>query len=196
MHRELLLLLSLLALQCVYKLGYDYLVGPDDQIQRVPLSLSPSPAQVAKDGGPLDMKLGFLGHYERPGAYAFRVGDIVVHRGHGQVGVIVERFDRCQLSEAWLKANALPGMTGEQPFYTILVSSDGERFTRHGAQSSHRRWDPELDGGQAPPVRHPDIKRYFKLFDVAAARYEPLDKEAAAQDIRRPEWDKGIVGPR
>ncbi|CAK0834713.1 unnamed protein product, partial [Prorocentrum cordatum] len=89
-------------------------------------------------------KQGFLGHYERPGEYAFQVGDIVVHRGHGQVGVVAERFDVCQLGDEWHRANAPEGMTQGQPFYTILVDLPGRPFERHGAQSSHRRWEPAL----------------------------------------------------
>lgn len=145
-------------------------------------------ASVAQ--GPRDPKLGFLGRYEQPGAYAFRVGDIVVHRAHGQVGVVTERFRVCQLSEEWHAANAPPGLTTWQPFYTILVNMPGRSFTRHGAQSSHRKWDAAIDGGEPPPVQHPDVPRFFGEFDATAARYQPLDEAAAAQQVTACEWDK------
>lgn len=196
--REILVLLALLGLQGIYKLAYDYVVASDgapknsthiDDRLKKPAHVVVSPAPPTSDEGPRDTKLGYLGHYERPGAFTFRVGDIVVHRGHGQIGVVAERFDRCQLSEAWHKANAPPGMTREQPFYTILVSLPGQKFTRHGAQSSHRRWRSEIDGGQPPAVQHPDVNRFFRKFDPAAARYEPVDEAATAQEIIVSEWD-------
>mmetsp|Transcript_7984 Transcript_7984/g.16758 ORF Transcript_7984/g.16758 Transcript_7984/m.16758 type:complete len:312 (-) Transcript_7984:93-1028(-) len=141
------------------------------------------------ESGPRDPKLGFLGHYEQPGRFAFRVGDIVVHRGHGQVGVVAERFRVCQLGEEWVAANMPRGMTAWQPFYTILVSVPGQGFSRHGAQSSHRRWDIARDGGEPSPVQHPEVNRLFGKFDASAARYEPL-VEASSREEVVPEWDK------
>lgn len=139
--------------------------------------------------GPRDPNLGFLGHYEQPGAYAFRVGDVIVHRGHGQVGVVTERFRVCKLSEEWHAMNCPKGMIAWQPFYTILmVLADGEALTQHGFQSCHRRWDRALDGGDPPAVEHPDMSRFFGDFDAATARYQPLDEAAAAQEILVPEW--------
>mmetsp|Transcript_124207 Transcript_124207/g.247474 ORF Transcript_124207/g.247474 Transcript_124207/m.247474 type:complete len:85 (+) Transcript_124207:3-257(+) len=82
-------------------------------------------------------------------------------------------------------------MTSWQPFYTILVIlPTGEALTRHGAQSSHRRWDKALDGGDPPDVQHPDMSQFFADLDAATARYQPLDEAAAAQEIIAPEWDK------
>merc|ERR1712232_170832 len=133
---------------------------------------------------------GFLGHYYQPGEYAFRVGDIVVHRGHGQLGVVAERFEECQLSEAWFNQNAPPGMRRKQPFYSVLVSVAG--FTRHAAQSSHRLWDFKKDGGPPPAIQHPELEMYFldeMLLEGSEARYQPLDKDAAAQQRLVPEWD-------
>jgi len=150
-----------------------------------------SPVSEKAEAGPRDPKLGFLGHYEQPGAYAFRVGDVVVHRRHRQVGVVAERFRVCTLSEEWHAMNCPKGMTAWQPFYTILVLlPTGQAIARHGAQSSHRRWDRALDGGDPPDVQHPDMPQFFGEFDAAAARYEPLDEAAAAQEVLAPEWDK------
>ena len=152
---EIVLILLALGLQAVYQLGYNYFVGLVDVADTLKLNISSTGVSAERESsangashwaGVLttrddrrDSKLGFLDHYEEAGKYAFRVGDILVHRGHGQFGVVLERFDVCQLSEEWHAANALPGMTQEQPFYTILVSVPGQGFTRHGAQSSHRR---------------------------------------------------------
>lgn len=138
----------------------------------------------------LDARKGFLGHYEAPGEFAFRVGDIVVHRIHGQVGVVAERFDKCQLGPEWLTANAPPGMNPFQPYYTILVSMPGQNFTRHGAQSSHRRWDSSVDGGSASPIDHPEVATLFGELSGAEGRYKPLDAAAAAQEVDTPEWDR------
>jgi len=151
-----------------------------------------TPASPASEkAGPRDPKLGFLGQYEQPGAYAFRVGDVIVHRRHGQVGVVAERFRVCTMSEEWHAMNCPKGMTAWQPFYTILVIlPTGEALTRHGAQSSHRKWDRALDGEEPPAVHHPDMSQFFGDFDAAAARYQPLDEAAAAQEILVPEWDK------
>lgn len=151
-----------------------------------------SPVAKKVEAGPRDPKLGFLGHYEQPGAYAFRVGDVVVHRGHGQVGVVAERFRVCRMGEEWTAMNCPKGMTAWQPFYTILlILPNGEALTRHGAQSSHRRWDRTLDGGDPPDVQHPDMSQFFGEFDAVSARYQPLDEAAAAQEIVASEWDKG-----
>eukprot|EP00930_Biecheleria_cincta_P049398 TRINITY_DN3460_c0_g1_i1.p1 TRINITY_DN3460_c0_g1~~TRINITY_DN3460_c0_g1_i1.p1 ORF type:complete len:558 (+),score=84.56 TRINITY_DN3460_c0_g1_i1:37-1674(+) len=148
-----------------------------------------APMDSGSDSGVRDPKLGFLGCYEQPGRYAFRVGDIVVHRGHGQFGVVAERFHVCQLDEDWVKANFPPGMTVWQPFYSILVGTAGQSFTRHGAQSSHRRWDTSRDG-EAQPVQHPDVERLFSGLDIASARYQPRDQAAADQKLLANEWDK------
>eukprot|EP00927_Polykrikos_kofoidii_P046584 TRINITY_DN40772_c0_g1_i1.p1 TRINITY_DN40772_c0_g1~~TRINITY_DN40772_c0_g1_i1.p1 ORF type:complete len:230 (-),score=33.53 TRINITY_DN40772_c0_g1_i1:34-723(-) len=135
-------------------------------------------------------KAGFLGHYEEVGQFAFRVGDIVVHRSLGQVGVIAERFTVCQLGREWLEANSAPGMNAMQPFYSILVSLQGHSFTRHGAQSSHRRWETAVDGHPPQPVHHPDMAALFGELDVGSARYRPFDEDASKQEILADEWDK------
>mmetsp|Transcript_15514 Transcript_15514/g.48844 ORF Transcript_15514/g.48844 Transcript_15514/m.48844 type:complete len:212 (+) Transcript_15514:191-826(+) len=204
---EIMVILAAVGLQIVYRMGYEHFAGPEGGLQSKPAAAAlipeqPEQAVQTPSGGESpdpqrgeaaktrDARRGFLGHYELPGRYAFRVGDIVVHRGHGQVGVVVERFDVCQLSEAWHAANAPPGMTRDQPFYTILVSLPGQKFTRHGAQSSHRRWDAERDGGPPPPVQHPDVPRFFGELDAAAARYEPLNAAAREQEVHVKEWDR------
>eukprot|EP00933_Yihiella_yeosuensis_P061035 TRINITY_DN63854_c0_g1_i1.p1 TRINITY_DN63854_c0_g1~~TRINITY_DN63854_c0_g1_i1.p1 ORF type:complete len:248 (-),score=35.97 TRINITY_DN63854_c0_g1_i1:92-835(-) len=163
-----------------------------------------SSARRPKDGR-FNPEKGFLGEFEAPGEYAFRVGDIVLHRKHGQIGVVVERFENCQMSDEWFTVNAAPGMTRDQPFYTILIDS-GMRtqmstFTRHGAQSSHRRFDPDKDG-TPEPIRHRDVKSFLKnyVFDPKEARYRPnealrsasekRDDDPAGQVIHKNEWDK------
>eukprot|EP00928_Gymnodinium_smaydae_P056381 TRINITY_DN39772_c0_g1_i1.p1 TRINITY_DN39772_c0_g1~~TRINITY_DN39772_c0_g1_i1.p1 ORF type:complete len:215 (+),score=15.39 TRINITY_DN39772_c0_g1_i1:43-687(+) len=208
--RELFVFLAAISLQAVYKFGYDYfnesvgeqvnLIKGEGSKQRspVPSATSVVPGKIvanensqkARHSKHRDPQLGFLGHYEEPGHYAFRVGDIVVHRGHGQLGVVLERFEVCQMSDEWFAANAPPGMTRNQPFYTILVSQPGRKFTRHGAQSSHRRWDTSRDGAYPPPVQHPDVTRLFGKLDRVAARYEARDPEALNQEVNAKEWDK------
>eukprot|EP00747_Dinoflagellata_sp_TGD_P192387 gnl/TRDRNA2_/TRDRNA2_57161_c0_seq1.p1 gnl/TRDRNA2_/TRDRNA2_57161_c0~~gnl/TRDRNA2_/TRDRNA2_57161_c0_seq1.p1 ORF type:complete len:333 (-),score=42.94 gnl/TRDRNA2_/TRDRNA2_57161_c0_seq1:301-1299(-) len=142
-----------------------------------------------------DVKKGYLGHYEEPGRFAFCIGDIVVHRLHGQIGVVAERYDVCQLGELWMALNAPPGMNPMQPFYTILVNTQGMNFTRHGAQSSHRRWDISVDGIVAPPIDHPDVADSFGRLDAASARYQLLNESAAVQETLSPEWDSPVWDP-
>lgn len=145
----------------------------------------------AKKAKMADPVKGFLGHYEKPGAFAFRVGDVVVHRGHGQVGVVQERFDEMGLSDDWFNANAAPGMRKRQPFYSILVGGMGGKFTRHGAQSSHRLWDDAQDRS-SPKVDHPEVSKYFGelVIDGSHARYHPKDFRDANQIVDVVEWDK------
>lgn len=130
-------------------------------------------------------ELGLLGKYEQPGGYAFRVGDVVVHRVYSQVGVVAERFEVCQMSEEWHRANGPQGMNRHQPFYSILVNMPGFAFTRHGAQSSHRRWDPSLDGGLPPPISHPDFQELFFVdLDGENVRYTPRNKVTVGTLVR------------
>eukprot|EP00933_Yihiella_yeosuensis_P016264 TRINITY_DN13965_c1_g2_i3.p2 TRINITY_DN13965_c1_g2~~TRINITY_DN13965_c1_g2_i3.p2 ORF type:complete len:223 (+),score=48.59 TRINITY_DN13965_c1_g2_i3:645-1313(+) len=147
-------------------------------------------AAPAKSQAARDPWAGFLGEYEKPGAYAFRIGDIVVHRKFGQVGVVAERFDVCQLGPEWMAANAPPGMSRDQPFYTILMDGvPNVDFTRHGAQSSHRRYDVTRDG-PLRPIQHKDITRLFGKLDRKLMRYELSEGEDNSKEELVEEWDK------
>eukprot|EP00930_Biecheleria_cincta_P007377 TRINITY_DN108590_c0_g1_i1.p1 TRINITY_DN108590_c0_g1~~TRINITY_DN108590_c0_g1_i1.p1 ORF type:complete len:228 (-),score=33.32 TRINITY_DN108590_c0_g1_i1:39-722(-) len=163
-----------------------------DQIEAFVQELESSKAQHSQthEIRKPDTRAGFLGHYEKPGGFSFRVGDIVVHRLHGQVGVIAERFDTCQLGGQWFKFNSPPGMNFMQPFYSILVSMPGSSFIRHGGQSSHRRWDAAADG-PPPSIQHPDLAHLFCELDAAGARYLPRYAGAAGEEgVMVPEWDE------
>jgi len=139
---------------------------------------------------PRDSVLGFLGHYETPGAYAFRAGDVLIHRGRGDVGIVVERCEECQIPEEWIRRNFPAGMRKRQPFYSILVSKLG--FTRHGAQSSHRLWDVTVDG-PPPQIEHPEFRKWFSgkmLVEHSNPHYRPRNKTAAAQKVLTKQWDQ------
>lgn len=87
----------------------------------------------------------------------FYIGQIVVHRRFGYLGVIYDVDPRFMQSEEWYQRMALSRPPKDQPWYHVLV--DGVEHTTYVAE---RNLQPALD---PRPIRHPLLESYFEAFN-------------------------------
>lgn len=86
----------------------------------------------------------------------FEPGQLVRHRRYGYRGVVVDRDDACQASDAWYQKNQTqPDRT--QPWYHVLV--DGSATCTYAASENL------VADGSELPIEHPLVPHFFSGFE-------------------------------
>jgi hypothetical protein len=105
--------------------------------------------------------------------FALNVGDVVVNKQLGHLGVVAARLPICFESDAWIKEHlgSLQDPRLSAPWYLILVGCHrgvpGD-FSRYGSELTHER----VNGVKSIGLnRH--LPLYFRGFDSKHGRYIP-----------------------
>ena len=93
--------------------------------------------------------------FNHPPKPSYEPGQIVRHRRYGYRGVVVDRDDSCQASEAWYAKNQTQP-DRNQPWYHVLVS--GSSTCTYAASENL------LEDTSKLPVDHPLIPHFFSDF--------------------------------
>jgi heat shock protein HspQ len=99
----------------------------------------------------------------------FGIGQIVRHRLFDFRGVIFDVDPEFNNTEEWY--NAIPENVRphkDQPFYHLLAENEETEYTAYVSEQNL------LEEEQAAPVRHPQVKDYFKDYDQKQGRYTPI----------------------
>ena len=91
----------------------------------------------------------------RPARPVFEPGQLVRHRRYGYRGVVVDRDESCQASDAWYAKNQTTP-DRDQPWYHVLV--DGSLTCTYAA-SENLVADPSRQ-----PIEHPLVSHFFSDF--------------------------------
>jgi heat shock protein HspQ len=103
-------------------------------------------------------------------AAKFGIGQIVRHRYFDFRGVIFDVDPEFNNTEEWY--NSIPESVRprkDQPFYHLLAENDETEYTAYVSEQNL------LVDDTASPVRHPDVKNFFKPYDRKAGAYTPLN---------------------
>jgi heat shock protein HspQ len=99
----------------------------------------------------------------------FGIGQIVKHRLFEFRGVIFDVDPEFNNTDEWY--NAIPPEARprkDQPFYHLLAENEETEYTAYVSEQNLLQDDP------ASPIRHPQVKEYFRAFDQKQGRYLPL----------------------
>jgi heat shock protein HspQ len=99
----------------------------------------------------------------------YGIGQIVRHRFFEFRGVIFDVDPEFNNTEEWY--NAIPEKMRprkDQPFYHLLAENEETEYTAYVSEQNLLVDDP------ATPVRHPEVKNYFKAYDQKNGCYMPL----------------------
>jgi hemimethylated DNA binding protein len=106
--------------------------------------------------------------------YSFDIGDVVVNRQLGHLGVVAAKLPICFESDDWIREH-LGSLNDHRliaPWYLILVGHHRGvpvDFSRYGSELTHER----VSGVKSIGLnRH--LSSYFRGFDPVAGRYIPL----------------------
>jgi hemimethylated DNA binding protein len=106
-------------------------------------------------------------------AYDYDVGDVVVHKHLGQLGVVVDQLPICFESDEWIQSH-LGSVSDARvflPWYIIAVAHHENvplDFTRYGSQLSHRLVSKKMSIGL-----HRLLPLFFEGYDPGTGKYLP-----------------------
>ncbi|CUG91517.1 Hypothetical protein, putative [Bodo saltans] len=106
--------------------------------------------------------------------YTFNIGDVVVNRQLGHLGVVAAKLPICFESDDWIREHlgSLSDHRLVAPWYLILVGHHRgvpTDFSRYGSELTHER----VSGVKSIGLnRH--LPSYFRGFDPVSGRYVPL----------------------
>lgn len=107
--------------------------------------------------------------------YKFEVGQVVVHKTLGQLGVVADRLPICFETNDWIEAQlgSCNDHRMSEPWYLILVARHDTHpatsaMTRYGSEVSHELFEEKGSIGV-----HPLLPNFFKGFDTTTGRYIP-----------------------
>jgi hemimethylated DNA binding protein len=110
--------------------------------------------------------------------FELEVGDVVVHKEHGHVGVVAERFAVSMMPDAWFQQH-LGGLDSpmlQSPWYLVLVDDrclgQQKRLVRYGSELTHARHD-KCTGGK---ILHGRLQYYFRGYNHETRRFIPQHK--------------------
>lgn len=109
-------------------------------------------------------------------SFAFDVGDVVVNKQLGQLGVVAARLPVCFESDLWVEEHlgTVCDRRLSAPWYLILVGHHRGvpcDFSRYGSELTHER----VSGVKSIGLnRH--LPLYFRGFDCSTGRYVQRDK--------------------
>eukprot|EP01062_Namystynia_karyoxenos_P014898 TRINITY_DN15397_c0_g1_i2.p1 TRINITY_DN15397_c0_g1~~TRINITY_DN15397_c0_g1_i2.p1 ORF type:complete len:232 (+),score=62.09 TRINITY_DN15397_c0_g1_i2:88-696(+) len=97
----------------------------------------------------------------------FELGQVVIHKVFRQVGVVLDRHERCKQDTEWILSNvgSLDSPLLKEDWYDILLDVDAGGFVRHGARRTHSAL-------KNTPVEHPLLARSGWGFDPGSGRYD------------------------
>ena len=106
-------------------------------------------------------------------AYDYDVGDVVVHKHLGQLGVVVDQLPICFESDEWIQSHlgSVSDARVFHPWYIIAVAHHENvplDFTRYGSQLSHRLVSKKMSIGL-----HRLLPLFFEGYDPGTGKYLP-----------------------